>query len=306
MKEEKLIALLEKKNFHVEDILGLLKKNCKPFLKDLSRSQKPLFLWRGAKYGKGEMSRIRTRSDRRPKDMPYEIHQYTDDAFYNMFRVYARSKAVFGTGEKSGAEGYGRPYLLFPIGKYTPIWSPEIKDFFVHLDNNSLLDFEVSDYGVEDDWEREYGPEGNGEWTWKNGTADAKDRDDAATEFAKEWIDSEGWDDFDDYDEALEHWESVIYDEMEWEPLVTYEDFWMEYSQEKREDIEYEISNVIRTYKKGDIVSAIRSEHEIMIDCKEYYLVDPDWEKDLKKHWKFLTNPRITIGQLDLPFGKKK
>jgi hypothetical protein len=109
-----------------ERIVELIRKECKPFLKEVKGGfdlmANPLF--RGMKSGPkiyGIMKGTRP-SDRTPKFTAKEVFEIFDKTFADEFGWWVRSKGVF-TGDKGTADGYGRPYLFFPMGNYKYVWS---------------------------------------------------------------------------------------------------------------------------------------------------------------------------------------
>lgn len=69
---------------------------------------------------------IKTRTDRKPKDTISHLHRYFDQWFEARFGHKFRSAAVFCSG--SPPTFYGRKYAIFPIGKWSYVWSPNIRD----------------------------------------------------------------------------------------------------------------------------------------------------------------------------------
>lgn len=83
-----------------------------------------------AKFDKKvEWQKFSVRSDRKPRDMPKDLHNLLDKTFLEMFGWKARSEGVFVT---SGATWEGeKDSLFFPIGKFKYIWSPRINDLYM-------------------------------------------------------------------------------------------------------------------------------------------------------------------------------
>ncbi len=131
-----------------DTVLELIRKNCKPFLKE-SGGQ---FLFRGTKkrVPRG-MAKITTRPDRRPLDTPKELHDYMDKHFKKKFGWKGRSEGVFCLGDEHEASVYGYTYAMFPIGQFKFIWSPSIMDLTSDFREEEIL--VGTDYGNEDDWE---------------------------------------------------------------------------------------------------------------------------------------------------------
>lgn len=97
------------------------------------------FLYRGMRGSKGRAIKveipnfdegyayeIKTRTDREPKDTISHLHRYFDQWFESRFGHKFRSAAVFCSG--SPPTFYGTKYAIFPIGKWSYVWSPDIRD----------------------------------------------------------------------------------------------------------------------------------------------------------------------------------
>ena len=117
--------ILEQEN-NVEEIVEIIKRDCKPFLKEFN---KPLY--RGThKKIKEDIVKIIPRTDRRPKDLSIEWHEWGDKYFLERFGWKARSEGVFTSFSEWFASRYGKSYLFFPIGKYKYVYSKNIMDFY--------------------------------------------------------------------------------------------------------------------------------------------------------------------------------
>ena len=112
-----------------DDIL----RDCKPFIKAMKGIPYQFALWRGAKKLIDVYQISFPRADRNPTDTPRDIQNMLDKIFLKKFGWKARSQGVFGTGSKSFAAMYGKPYMVFPMGEFKFIWSPEIKDLYTDV-----------------------------------------------------------------------------------------------------------------------------------------------------------------------------
>jgi len=112
-----------------EEILALIKKDCKPFLADWRKLKTDDFLLSG-RNDKTFFTKKQVRKDRKPLDTLLDMHKIIDDWFYKKFGVKSRSNAVFCSFDIIITSGYGTPYLVFPIGKYKAVSSKNIKDLF--------------------------------------------------------------------------------------------------------------------------------------------------------------------------------
>lgn len=92
----------------------------------------------------------RTRKDRRPRDMPIELHESADNWFAQRFGIQYRSQAVFVTGSKFIAQNYAKDSgfvaRIIPVGDYNFCWSPRNSDLLFlrtrreHVTVESFLD----------------------------------------------------------------------------------------------------------------------------------------------------------------------
>ena len=128
------------------DLLTILERDCGPFLRE---SKHRGLLHRGINGLKQNDARKvenpitdgtilywekAVRTDRQPMDFGIDQHSELDKWFNDKFGFKARSQAVFCFGDDvwSGVmKQYGPEYLIFPIGEFEYVWSPEIKDLFM-------------------------------------------------------------------------------------------------------------------------------------------------------------------------------
>ncbi|KFZ25794.1 MAG: hypothetical protein KQ78_01999 [Candidatus Izimaplasma bacterium HR2] len=156
----------------VEDFLEFwvdIEKNCKPFLKELKKNNPTQALLLRGEQQRGKFITTTPRTDRRPKDTPYEWHVTFDEYFNNEFGWNARSEGLFCTGRYDTASGYGDSvYIIFPIGRYKYIWSENISDLYTKIEDGGY-EYMGPDDELMDQWQNEYDDEyieggGNGGW----------------------------------------------------------------------------------------------------------------------------------------------
>ena len=72
------------------------------------------------------------RKDRRPMDVPSDVHSKTDDWMNETFGIRGRSQTafVFGEHRASDAKSYGELYAVIPQGDFKFLWSPKVTDMF--------------------------------------------------------------------------------------------------------------------------------------------------------------------------------
>lgn len=100
--------------------------DCQPFLALLRAGSGPLFRGAdpaGATYFRGEVRR-----DRRPKNMPLELHTAADEWFSRQFGVRYRGAGLFCTGDRAQAARHGAVCLVFPVEGFQFCWSPRVTD----------------------------------------------------------------------------------------------------------------------------------------------------------------------------------
>lgn len=140
-----------------------IESHCKPFL-DESKRKGLLFRGIGTFAQSGEFNLpgltdaipfaiITPRVDRQPRNMPKKFHTLIDDWFNDQFGLKARSAGVFAFGVKTSntAAGYaassnkgqgGFACVIFPIGPFKYVWSPEVHDLYT---NFSQMDYIIQD-----------------------------------------------------------------------------------------------------------------------------------------------------------------
>jgi hypothetical protein len=125
----------------VDENVALVKKDCAPFLKEMGKSQKGSFIYRGISGGvrSGTIEKRTSRKDRWPSDVPQEIHEYVDKELKAMFGWRPRSQGTFTSASFMTAAEFGIPSIFFPIGKYRYIWAPSIGDFIGELDRAGII-----------------------------------------------------------------------------------------------------------------------------------------------------------------------
>jgi len=127
---ERKITSIEK---NIKYIIELFEKNCKPYFDDFYSIWEGEFFISGRKSNNEAFTKKKVRKNRKPKDTPMEIHDIIDDWFYKKFGIKARSNSIFCSFNENTANEYGNPYYIIPIGKYSTIASPTIKDIYAEI-----------------------------------------------------------------------------------------------------------------------------------------------------------------------------
>jgi hypothetical protein len=109
-----------------EEVLSLIKKDCKPFLRQKAKGER---LYRGSKLLEyNDFCIITPKKNRKPRDTDPIIHKKFDELFMKYHGIKARSEAVFTTPDYTVAGYYGVGGLVFPIGDFKYLWNPNVKD----------------------------------------------------------------------------------------------------------------------------------------------------------------------------------
>lgn len=114
--------------------------DCAPYLQSIADASglDNNALYRGMQTSEPHVERS-VRKNRKPVDMPPQLHEFLDQWFKDKFGVAARSNGLFvSTGEKQ-ASNYGVPYFVFPKGQFSVIASREVRDLFDML-NQLIMD----------------------------------------------------------------------------------------------------------------------------------------------------------------------
>ena len=120
----------------IDEIITILKKDCKLYINDVQRYYHNNFLFSGRKSN-AFFAKKKVRKNRKPKDTPIEIHDLMDDWFYKKFGIRFRSNSFFGSFEESTVTLYGKPFIIFPIGKYSAISSPVVNDVYSEIEEET-------------------------------------------------------------------------------------------------------------------------------------------------------------------------
>lgn len=138
----KLLKYIKEKD-ELDNIIKTIKNDCGPFLKEFHNMlRKGEYLYRGKDEIIDGMKKVIPRKNRRPLDTPIKLHDMLDSLFEMKFGWKARSEGVFVTTNHGTAMSYGEgsSYAFFPIGKYSYIWSPSIKDLYMKLRFKKIID----------------------------------------------------------------------------------------------------------------------------------------------------------------------
>ena len=120
-------------------IFGLIKKDCKPFIKQIKKAG---LLYRGTKKYNPGIIKVIPRKDRMPMSIHPKVQVILDDLFKKKFGWKPRSSAVYAVGDFSVASQYsgfesGGVYSMWPMGNFKFLWSPNISDLFEEIYDTS-------------------------------------------------------------------------------------------------------------------------------------------------------------------------
>jgi hypothetical protein len=111
-----------------EVIAKKILKDCIPFLTEINYQAHSYSIFRGM-YGLEKIFFAgKNPIYRQPRDTEYVLHKIVDKWFLSKTGVQYRSNALFGTGDEMEALSYGNVYRIFPIGEFSFVWSPNVKD----------------------------------------------------------------------------------------------------------------------------------------------------------------------------------
>ena len=260
----RLKGYLTEEKVALADIIDTIHKDCKPILKEIQKAKK--FVWRGSTKYVLDMKKVTHRQNRRPGDTPQEIHDHINKEFKRTFGWPARS-GVFATGSFKEAKSYGAGCLFFPIGKFNFVWSPNIPDFFTEVEGSDYINYEagnggLDDWKVEEEWDDEYGQGNNGVWSYDGQEVSSGDRNDIIEELDLL---------LSDFDRRL----------LKWIPDVTYDEYWENEVANWEQNRDEYYDGIVEQYVNRNIVKAIHSDNEIMFQCKEYYLVNERYSRNI-------------------------
>jgi hypothetical protein len=127
------------------DFIKKLKKECSEYFYESRQFKQNLPLYRGMRRKISTYEIITPRKNRKPLSTDPEVHKLLDKEFKKQFGWSARSEGVFCMGDYPPGI-YGERYYIFPIGKFKFLWSEDINDLTVSLDNAGIFN---SDYRLD-------------------------------------------------------------------------------------------------------------------------------------------------------------
>lgn len=178
------------------------------------------------------------RKNRQPMNLKQTAHELIDNTMYEKHGIRGRSGAVFCTGNTTTARGYGAVYAIFPIGDFKFIWSPVVEDFYFDMGEPIKM------------------------LTKRNGALVVAKR----RYYVENFINLSGVPFDGDADTPFIDKLGMMRSELkkDFDTNKKYQDAFKEVFEEFIEN----------EYQTDDLVSAIKSKKEIMIECDKYYAVE--------------------------------
>lgn len=120
----------------MDNLFKALAKNCKEIIKvykELNRNNfsREKFLYRGIKRSTDDALYGKPFTARKPKDSNVELHDLVNDTINTLGFDANRENAMFVSGDRSQASGYGNLYIMFPVDGFTFTWSKNVKDLIL-------------------------------------------------------------------------------------------------------------------------------------------------------------------------------
>lgn len=110
-----------------------IRENCKPFLKLIDNDVREYIMYRGMEFSIDPIQRKKVRlDDRKPMSSSPIKHERYNHYFQEVFGAPFRN-SLHTTGDVSMAEYYGDPFVIFPIGEFEFLWSPDVNDMTLDI-----------------------------------------------------------------------------------------------------------------------------------------------------------------------------
>jgi hypothetical protein len=120
---------------NLDDLLDRVEQECSGFFQEARKAGN--WLYRGIASHTDRIFRGRSRHDRKPLHSNSKYSDMFDNLLTQCGSTALRSNSIFCSGRRQFAQGFGTPYLIFPInGHHTYTWTTStdtILDTFVSL-----------------------------------------------------------------------------------------------------------------------------------------------------------------------------
>jgi hypothetical protein len=133
--------LNEKELMSAEKVVSILQKDCSIFINQFLHKAPIVvtrFIYGTKAYGvkTAGLVAFTARTDRRPKDLSREWHDYFDNGLKKIFGWKPRSEGVFAYIEKSSDTQWPENlFFLFIKGNFKYVWSPAIVDLYTTVED---------------------------------------------------------------------------------------------------------------------------------------------------------------------------
>jgi len=127
---QKVIGGLTKKKAHeaASKLVALIKKTARPWLNQTDNGK--IGVYRGSDAGDNNYAYIRAvRDNRRPKDSDASQHEMFNKLIAVAGGIANRNNSMFVTGDESLAETFGKTWVVIPQGKFHYTWNTRWRDW---------------------------------------------------------------------------------------------------------------------------------------------------------------------------------
>lgn len=156
---------VENKTFDVEEAAKYVLKNCKKFLDEIGYLQdlsvkggydfSPPAMYRGLMgFDTDQIHLLDGERRRKPVDSTMQLTKTLDSYFKEKFGYPYRTKGLFCSGAKTTAESYGHVYAIFPTDDYEYVWSTDITDAYLDLENTKNYEKPILLWTIKNDLKR--------------------------------------------------------------------------------------------------------------------------------------------------------
>lgn len=116
------------------DIKEIIKRECNEFLKECNGK----YFYRGVKKNIKKIEFVIPRTNRKPSEIPLEVHNILNEKFNKKFGWKCRN-GVFVSADEEIAGSYGSCYMFFPVDGYKYVWSPIVEDLWFNLNGKDYI-----------------------------------------------------------------------------------------------------------------------------------------------------------------------
>jgi len=127
----KFRAFLTEQDFSIDEIVKILEKDCKPYIKELKKAKQSIkvnVLWRGIGRHVVGIEKFKARKNRRPLHTDPKLHKFLDKISKKIFGFPMRSQGVFTSTVADEASTFGIPHQFYPLGNFDAYWAPMVSD----------------------------------------------------------------------------------------------------------------------------------------------------------------------------------